>query len=322
MGLYCLSKRLESLGGSCGVDDREDGERGSCFWFCIPYRPDDNVEDNDSVRSAVCKEDREKKLSRSFRDLTGRIGDKLDSFCESDASGNSKISNASVSKIMTEFINHIVSYDSESDTDSDDVEEHVHHVDCANMIDLLTLEGNDGLHAIAHGNDAGHGEAATDMSGIQTKASNVDILTTSTKSPLRILLVDDSVMIRKSVSRALTREGHIVALAQDGVDCLKVLESSDTLFDLVLTDLQMPVMGGLELAKNIRAKESLMNCDEDGSVLKTSAVKIVGFSAASSVEEAEAECMACGMNGFMEKPLRMSPFQEYLRLKIFTDLHE
>ena len=40
LGLYSLSKRVEAIGGSCGVDDRSDGQQGSSFWFTFPYRPD------------------------------------------------------------------------------------------------------------------------------------------------------------------------------------------------------------------------------------------------------------------------------------------
>ena len=40
LGLYSLSKRVEAIGGSCGVDDRKDGKEGSTFWFSFPHRPD------------------------------------------------------------------------------------------------------------------------------------------------------------------------------------------------------------------------------------------------------------------------------------------
>ena len=40
LGLYSLSKRVEAIGGSCGVNDRKDGKEGSTFWFSFPYRPD------------------------------------------------------------------------------------------------------------------------------------------------------------------------------------------------------------------------------------------------------------------------------------------
>ena len=40
LGLYSLSKRVEAIGGLCGVSDREDEKEGSTFWFSFPYRPD------------------------------------------------------------------------------------------------------------------------------------------------------------------------------------------------------------------------------------------------------------------------------------------
>jgi hypothetical protein len=40
LGLFSLAKRMEALGGFCGVEPRTDGKRGSNFWFAFPYRPD------------------------------------------------------------------------------------------------------------------------------------------------------------------------------------------------------------------------------------------------------------------------------------------
>ena len=40
LGLFSLLKRMEALGGSCGLKDRPDGATGSCFWFDFPYKPD------------------------------------------------------------------------------------------------------------------------------------------------------------------------------------------------------------------------------------------------------------------------------------------
>ena len=43
LGLYCLSKRIEALGGAVGVTSRADDTTGSMFWFTFPYRPDDDT---------------------------------------------------------------------------------------------------------------------------------------------------------------------------------------------------------------------------------------------------------------------------------------
>lgn len=40
LGLYSLAKRIDALGGMYGVRDRDDGQSGTVFWFCFPYRPD------------------------------------------------------------------------------------------------------------------------------------------------------------------------------------------------------------------------------------------------------------------------------------------
>ena len=42
--MFSLAKRIEALGGACGVRDRRDGKQGSVFWFTFPYRPDEQDE--------------------------------------------------------------------------------------------------------------------------------------------------------------------------------------------------------------------------------------------------------------------------------------
>jgi hypothetical protein len=46
LGLYSMSKRLEALGGACGIKDRADGARGTVFWFSVPYTPDRTLTDS------------------------------------------------------------------------------------------------------------------------------------------------------------------------------------------------------------------------------------------------------------------------------------
>jgi chemosensory pili system protein ChpA (sensor histidine kinase/response regulator) len=71
---------------------------------------------------------------------------------------------------------------------------------------------------------------------------------------LRLLLVDDSVSVRKVVSKMLGRAGYEVTTANDGQDALEVLRQQS--FDVVLTDLEMPRLNGYELIEDVRRRQS------------------------------------------------------------------
>lgn len=66
----------------------------------------------------------------------------------------------------------------------------------------------------------------------------------------KILAVDDSISIRKSISFVLTQEGYEVVEAVDGVDGLA--KAKEDKFNLVITDINMPNMDGIEMIKQIR----------------------------------------------------------------------
>ena len=66
----------------------------------------------------------------------------------------------------------------------------------------------------------------------------------------KILIVDDSVSIRKSVSFVLSNEGFEVIEAEDGLDGLKKAEGQQC--SLVITDINMPNMNGIDLIKSLR----------------------------------------------------------------------
>lgn len=92
----------------------------------------------------------------------------------------------------------------------------------------------------------------------------------------RILAVDDSPTQRALVSEALERAGHDVTLATDGVEALKAAQ--DESFDLVLSDVNMPNMDGIELTRELRALASyrfvpILMLTTEGPELKQSARK-------------------------------------------------
>jgi CheY-like chemotaxis protein len=68
---------------------------------------------------------------------------------------------------------------------------------------------------------------------------------------IRILVVDDSAVVLKSVCNLLTRLGYETIAARDGAEALRIMETDDG-FNLVLTDINMPFIDGWELAFRIK----------------------------------------------------------------------
>ncbi len=102
-----------------------------------------------------------------------------------------------------------------------------------------------------------------DEGAISTKASVVATRETSiagtevAKRKPRILVVDDSISIRKYVQRFLDRAGYEVEVAPDGMEALNVMGRLK--FDAVITDLEMPVMHGYDLMAEMKKSPALLN---------------------------------------------------------------
>ena len=67
----------------------------------------------------------------------------------------------------------------------------------------------------------------------------------------RVLIADDEDSMRTLVARAIAMDGHETVTAQDGAEALEILVREDGAFDLLLTDIQMPVMDGIALALSV-----------------------------------------------------------------------
>lgn len=110
--------------------------------------------------------------------------------------------------------------------------------------------------------------------------------------PLRILLAEDDPTVRDLVKMILEKRGLSVAIAENGSEAVARWQAGG--IDLILMDLQMPEMNGLEAARQIRELE----------VGRDRRVCIFALTAHVRPEDRE-ECLAAGMDGFLAKPLRL-----------------
>jgi two-component system sensor histidine kinase/response regulator len=109
----------------------------------------------------------------------------------------------------------------------------------------------------------------------------------------RILVAEDNPINQKVVLSLLKQEGHSVTLAKNGQEA--VAAAGGGVFDLILMDVQMPIMGGLEATAAIRAGEAAVPGRH---------VPIMAMTAHAMASDREA-CLRAGMDGYVSKPIRL-----------------
>jgi len=114
--------------------------------------------------------------------------------------------------------------------------------------------------------------------------------------PLSILVVDDEASICLLLRDVLTRFGHRVETCQDGNKALELAGEQD--FDLMLLDIRMPGMGGLEALRNLRGLRP-----------NTTFVMITGYAQTDVMEE----CLRSGAAACLSKPFSISQVVKVLR---------
>jgi CheY-like chemotaxis protein len=102
----------------------------------------------------------------------------------------------------------------------------------------------------------------------------------------KVLVVDDDPVVARSFDRVLTGKGYAVISARDGVEALQKLK--DEKYDVVFTDIKMPGMNGIEVARRIKASQPWLPV-----------VIVTGY----GTDENEAQARAAGVAGFLHKPL-------------------
>jgi CheY-like chemotaxis protein len=112
---------------------------------------------------------------------------------------------------------------------------------------------------------------------------------------LHILLAEDNLVNQQLARRLLERRGHSVTIANTGREALECLERAK--FDLILMDVQMPDMDGLEATVEIRQKERGTSDH----------IQIIALTARTMQEDRD-RCLAAGMDAFITKPIKAAEF--------------
>ena len=130
--------------------------------------------------------------------------------------------------------------------------------------------------------------------------SQIDLgdLTPGRSSALNILLVEDNPVNQELATRLLERQAHRVTVANNGVEAVDLFDSSH--FDVILMDMQMPVMGGIEATEAIRAREMRRSWVVSHEMKP---VYIIAMTANVMASDRDL-CMEAGMNDYVAKPLR------------------
>ena len=117
------------------------------------------------------------------------------------------------------------------------------------------------------------------------------------RAPGRMLVVEDNQVNQKVVTAVLRKRGFFIELANDGQEALAKLESARR-FDLVLMDVQMPVLDGLEATRLIRKEP------------RWKALPIIAMTAHAMNGDKE-RCLEAGMNGYISKPVHPSHLAQH-----------
>jgi CheY-like chemotaxis protein len=121
----------------------------------------------------------------------------------------------------------------------------------------------------------------------------------------RVLLAEDNAINRLSTRKDLENLGHKVSEAKNGAKALDLLDKEE--FDIVLMDIQMPVMDGVECTRRIRRGETHAPPD-------IPIVTLTGY----AMEQEREQFLRAGMDGLVSKPIRLSQLTREMKRVIST----
>lgn len=123
---------------------------------------------------------------------------------------------------------------------------------------------------------------------------------------LNILLVEDNVVNQKLARFILTQAGHQVEVASNGQVAVDIFTASPSRFDMILMDIQMPILDGISATLAIRTIEART------STPATHTVPIIAMTAEAMKGDRD-RCLAAGMNDYLSKPIKREKVNEIVK---------
>ena len=288
--MYSLFKRMEALGGDCGVQARRDGTAGSVFWFSFPYRPDTSILSYNSTKLMRPSRSNEANIDVECRAPSPVPGAVL---------GTATLSNSSFKQTKRTLITHTESTTKHGRAATVNGSPSPPTITTPARFSSVSPPAGDGLAVL------------TAVISTPTAAFNTNNNAMTILAPLKILVTDDAPTILKVCQRMLTINGHIVDTAVNGNESLTKLKTKyiNQEYDVLVTDIQMPVMDGIECTKRFRAWEEEQQCllDAQG-IPRRDRFLIVGMSANSDAQTKH-DAMEAGMDSFCPKPFKYEDFE-------------
>jgi chemosensory pili system protein ChpA (sensor histidine kinase/response regulator) len=139
-------------------------------------------------------------------------------------------------------------------------------------------------------------DARDEAKAAQKRIDHVMELSTSTVPTL--MVVDDSLTVRRVTQRLLERQGYTVLLAKDGVDALRQLQ--DTKPDIMLVDIEMPRMDGYDLTRNVRGNA------------QTASIPIIMITSRTA-EKHRSMAIELGVNEYLGKPYQEDELLKFIK---------
>ena len=301
LGLAISKRIIEAMGGRLGLDTEQG--KGSTFWFMVPLETDETKrepQDTEFFSSLnIVLASRSAIVSSSMRRKLEAIGAQvavaktpeealklIETHKPNTLIGDSDLTEEAArqllvdAKVIDAEIRSIVLLTPENRGDLEGLKRHGYGAYLIKPVREISL-----LRALkaVHGREA-FPQALPIDGGLQKSEQALRRL-----RPMRILLAEDNQVNALLATALLTRNGHRVDPVTNGEEAIEALGRAE--YDVILMDVHMPGMDGLEATRRIRALEG-----------PRSATPIVAVTA-NAMDDDRRRCLDAGMNDFITKPL-------------------